>query len=435
MAALPVGQHFSVTNFPAGPTRYVTVNFRRVEIFAPGAVIHVISADGQHDLPQTKLVFLRGYSADGRSRVAMSLNPDGSFHSGSGEGQDGAFTLQSDSATDAESPLLARSLESTLPSPDAFVSRCGNEQIELRASGSAQGADLASKLHRAVSYAGAAPQATQGYNTAIIAIDTDSLFMSRLFSNNTTNATNWIAGMFNSMNTMYEADLNVQLLIGDTTLRTSSVGDPYAGFSGSGVGTADLNVFGSYWRTNKAAVPRSFAALLSGAISSTPNSCSAAGIAWLDLYCQKGFVSDNNTYGSYSVNKVCTSINIDPNGTFNARLVGHEIGHNFGANHTHCTDVGSGNAPVATNTIDACYNGEGATHTTNGDCYDGATSCPTGGAGTIMSYCNISGCGTQNLMKFHSTHINDVLLPEIAAHTPSCLASGNDIIFQNGFEP
>lgn len=434
MAALPVGQHLSVTNFPAGPTRYVTVNFRRVEIFAPGAVIHVIGADGQHDLPQTKLVFLRGYSADGSSRVAMSLNADGSFHSGSGEGQDGAFALHADPASGNASLLVARSLESTLPSADAFVSSCGNEQIELRASGSAQGADLAGKLHRAISYAGAAPQATQGYNTAIIAIDTDSLFMSRLFSNNTTNATNWIAGMFNSMNTMYEADLNVQLLIGDTTLRTSSVGDPYAGFGGSGVGTADLNVFGSYWRTNKAAVPRSFAALLSGAISSTPNSCSAAGIAWLDLYCQKGFVSDNNTYGSYSVNKVCTSINIDPNGTFNARLVGHEIGHNFGANHTHCTDVGSGNAPVATNTIDACYNGEGATHTTNGDCYDGATSCPTGGAGTIMSYCNISGCGTQNLMKFHSTHINDVLLPEIAAHTPSCLASGNDIIFQNGFQ-
>jgi len=51
-----------------------------------------------------------------------------------------------------------------------------------------------------------------------------------------------------------------------------------------------------------------------------------------------------------------------------------------------------------------------------------------------MSYCNISGCGAQNQLHFHSTHINQVLLPDIASHTPSCLGAAlPDEIFKNGF--
>lgn len=51
-----------------------------------------------------------------------------------------------------------------------------------------------------------------------------------------------------------------------------------------------------------------------------------------------------------------------------------------------------------------------------------------------MSYCNMGVCGAvQNLLQFHPTQINDVLLPEIAANTPSCLKL--DDIFKNGFEP
>jgi hypothetical protein len=320
-----------------------------------------------------------------------------------------------------------------LPTPQAFQASCGNEQLSINAP--AVTPDLGTQLHLAVGGKGRAAQATQGYTQATIAIDTDSLFMSRLFSNNVTSATNWIASMFNTMNIMYETDLNVQLLIGTTFLRTVSSTDPYTGLGqNTPSNTADLNLFGGYWRNNESSVPRSFAALLSGAISSTSNSCSAAGIAWVDQYCQKGYGSGGTTYGSYSVNKVCTSINIDPNGAFNARIVGHELGHNFGADHTHCTNINNGSSPASTNTIDQCYNQESG----NG-CYAGATSCPASGpgapAGTIMSYCNIKGCGSgQNVLQFHPTQIDDVLLPRIAANTPGCLV-GNDTIFRNGFEP
>ena len=48
-----------------------------------------------------------------------------------------------------------------------------------------------------------------------------------------------------------------------------------------------------------------------------------------------------------------------------------------------------------------------------------------------MSYCNISGCGTDNLLQFNGTQISATLAPNITAQTPACLLT--DQIFGNGF--
>jgi len=422
LSALDVGASEQMDAFPVGPTAATAMRFRRVQIYSADAHIYLIGADGKHELPRSTRVFLRGRSTDGSARVAMSLEADGSFVEGSGEGAEGAFALQARPDASGAQIISARTLESTLPAPGAFEFTCGNDKVNLDLH---PDTDLATQLqlatHPATAPLASAPS-TLRYAT--IAIDTDSLFMSRLFSNNATTAVNWIASMFNSMNTMYETDLQVQLLVGTTFLRTSAASDPYTGLGQDvAANSADLNLFGNYWQTNEAGVPRSFAALLSGAISSSGGSCSAAGIAWLNEYCQKSAV------GSYSVTKVCTSLAIDSNGVFDSRIVGHEIGHNFGAAHTHCTNATTGASNTGTNTIDACYNGEAGS-----GCYAGATSCPGGAgmSGTIMSYCNFgSGCGTQNQLHFHSTHINQVLLPKISANTPSCLKT--DQIFKDGY--
>jgi len=447
LSALTHGNTLALDRFPNGPTGTAPMRFERVEIYAKDAHLYVLGANGsKQEIPRSDKIFLRGRAADGSAtRIAMTLNPDGTFANGNGHGPEGAFALEAKVDAVGTHTFSARPLESTLPTPDAFQMVCGNEKVDLGLHPIQAANDLSTQLRLATSTpspgadtaSGAsvaapnAPAATQAaYRGAVIAIDTDSEFMSRLFSNNTTSATTWIASMFNTMNTMYETDLQVQLLIGTTFLRTSAASDPYTGLGqNTSSSQADLDLFGSYWKNNEGSVPRQFAILLSGAIASS-GGCSAAGIAWINQYCQKGFASGSDTVGSYSVNKVCTNIGIDPNGTFDARIVGHEIGHNFGASHTHCTNTSTGAAPTGTNTIDQCYNGESGS-----GCYSGPTSCPSGqSSGTIMSYCNISGCsGSQNQLHFHPTQINSVLLPKITANTPSCLMATSDEIFLGNF--
>jgi hypothetical protein len=431
LAALPSGHFLVITGFPAGPNRSATIRFERVEIYAPGTHLYAIGAAGRQEVPRSNLIFLRGYSDDGNARVALSLNPDGSFDSGSGEGPDGSFVLGASVTASGAVGLAAKSLEAATPAGAKLSFTCGNEFENLDAR-------ALNKLlqHPAASSITATTAASHALRIATVAVDTDSAFMSNLFSNNTTNATNWIAKMFNAMNTMYERDLLVNLRQGTTFYRTNAATDPYASGGAHPVtdfpadGT-DLANFGDNWAANETGVSRTFATLLSGK-GPCPSGCSASGIAWVGSYCQTA-----SSGGSYSVVMLFSNLSFDPNGAIAARLDGHELGHNFGANHTHCTDITTGASRVATNTIDQCYNGESGS-----GCYAGATSCPASGpgapAGTIMSYCNIKGCGSggQNVLQFHPTQINDVLLPDIASTVsgqPGCLNTSDDI-FYDGFE-
>ncbi|MDE2085037.1 MAG: hypothetical protein KGI64_09270 [Xanthomonadaceae bacterium] len=428
LAALPPAHALIVTGFPAGPSHSATVRFERAEIYAPGAHLYVIGANDKQEVPRSNLIFLRGYSDDGSVRVALSLNPDGSFNSGSGDGPDGSFVLGAAVTASGAVGLAAKSLESAIPAGTKLNFTCGNEFENLDARG-------LNKLlqHPATSNIAATATASHTLRIATVAVDTDSAFMSNLFNNNATSAGNWIAKMFNTMNTMYERDLLVNLLQGNTIYRTVPASDPYAS-SGAFPVTAfpadstDLSNFGSYWAANETGVTRSFATLLSGKGQCNGSSCSASGIAWIDSYCRTA-----SNGGSYSLVMLFPNLSFDPNATIAARLDGHELGHNFGAYHTHCTNASNGAAPTGTNTIDQCVSGEVDGSTA---CYSGPTSCPTSGpgapAGTIMSYCNTIGCGGgQNVLQFYPSQAT-VLSGYVAAQS-SCLNETDDI-FYDGFE-
>jgi hypothetical protein len=81
---------------------------------------------------------------------------------------------------------------------------------------------------------------------AVVAIDTDTTFMSKRFSGNTAQATAWIADLFAQENVMYKRDLDVHLQQGATFLRIAS--DPFAKADTSAT-SAQLNEVGSYWQT------------------------------------------------------------------------------------------------------------------------------------------------------------------------------------------
>lgn len=428
LVTLPPGHSLIVTGFPAGPSHSATVRFKRVQIYAPGARLYVIGAAGKQEVARSDLIFLRGYSDDGSVRVALSLNPDGSFDSGSGDGPDGSFVLGGAVTASGAVGLAAKSLEAAAPAGTKLNFTCGNEFENLDARG------LNKLLQRpAASGIAATTAASHALRIATVAVDTDTAFMSNLFSNNTTNATNWIAKTFNAMNTMYERDLMVNLKQGTTIFRTNAATDPYASGGAFPVtafpaDSTDLNNFGSNWAANETGVKRSFATLLSGKGQCSGSSCSASGIAWIDSYCQTA-----SNGGSYSLVMLFPNLSFDPNGTIAARLDGHELGHNFGAFHTHCTNASTGAAPTGSNTIDHCVSGEVDGTTA---CYSGPTSCPASGpgapAGTIMSYCNTIGCGGgQNVLQFYPSQAS-VLSGYVAAES-ACLNETDDI-FYDGFE-
>ncbi len=406
-AASPVGARLDIAEFPSGPAATTRVAFERIEVYAPGARIIEITPDGERDLPRSTRVHLYGEGADG-SRIVLSFDPElRESPSGSGSGPSGGFVLRGERVAQGWQ-LRALTPEDALPRGVKLDFGDGIDSI-THPDGEPGPFD-----HLATPPSTAA--ASTPARLATVAVDTDTQFVANRFSGNTTQATAWIADLFAEMNVIYRRDLNVILVQGTTILRTGS--DPYSQ-TGSPASGAHLNEFGNYWAANYGSVSRSFAMLLSG-VSPSPNS--ASGIAWVNSYCRT-----QGSGGSYSVNQIFTGSNIPV--ASSAFIVAHELGHNFGASHTHCSSASNGTAPVASGTIDQCYSGEGG-------CFSGTTSCPSSGPGaprgTLMSYCHIgsNNCG-QNVLQFHPTHVTQ-LLARVAANTPTCLRT--ETIFTTGFQ-
>jgi hypothetical protein len=405
LEGLAVGASLTIDRFPDGFGGQSSLRFERVEIYAPDARIVVVDENGEHEIARSKRVELIGSNASGDVRASLAFDPGFENVNGVGTSSSGTYVI---GGTRSASGMTLRAAPSTMTLPAGVVPKIVPSDDALP-SGRAMPDALTLSMTQAPDGA---------LRGAVVAVDTDNELMSERFNNNPTAATSWIADLFTTMNVMYQRDVNVMLLQGTTFLRTTA--DPYVQNNTPADG-ADLSEFGTYWQVHYGNVPRSFAMLLSG---KSPNGNQASGIAWVNAYCETQSQS-----GSYSVNQVFTNAGI--NVSFSALIVAHELGHNFGAYHTHCTNITNGNAPTGTNTIDKCWNESG--------CYSGATSCPTSGpgapAGTVMSYCNQLDCGPtgQNVLIFHPTQIN-VLNALIAQNTPSCLSATTDIIFKNGFD-
>ncbi|MFO1506544.1 MAG: M12 family metallo-peptidase [Lysobacterales bacterium] len=399
------GTRLVVSGFPDGADGSVAVTLRRFDVYAPDGWLVAVSESDNRPVPRSSRHHLLGASADGRVRLSLSFDPDGGRITGSGEGPAGPFVL---AATPQGSIVRVAAVPPATGLPQGVVPIIDSAN------------DSIPSPQARVQWASAGGKVPTGGNpplaTATIAIDTDVELLSLRFGNDTTAAADWIADLFAAMNVMYQRDLGVALVEGATVLRVGT--DPYDA-ADTPADQTDLDEFGSYWQAHYGAVPRVFAALLSGK-SQSPNS--ASGIAWIDAYCATA-----SQGGGYSVNQVFTNPSIPL--SYSAEIVAHELGHNFGAWHTHCTNATTGFAPTSTNTIDQCYSGESS-------CYSGPTSCPASGpghpAGTVMSYCNMIGCGGgENVLSFHPAQIGP-LTQLIAAATPGCI--DGEEIFGNGFD-
>jgi Metallo-peptidase family M12/IPT/TIG domain len=420
------GERVRIAGWPVAPGARRDVLITRHEIYAPGARVLRVDAAGTHELPRSRLVFFWGSLAgDPTSGIYVAVDP--------AAGTIESMTRTADGGQHQLRPLVPGKPDlHLLATPEAFLAgqgarpkpewRCGEDQLAegspaiqefAAAHGSPPGAlsprsprlslpappEPAAPLPAAPEISGPIT-ASAGFNLATVAVDTDHELMSLKFSDNTTAATNYIASLFAQINVMYERDLQVQLLVGTTILRTASVADPYTQQpnTGGAASSAELTEFSSYWAANEGAVTRTVATMLSG---KSPSTNLASGVAWVSGLC-------DHSYG-YNFTQVFL---IDYQAG-DALVVGHEIGHNFGSVHTHCYSP----------PIDQCWN-------TEPGCYSGPTSCPApttinGVAnvyGTIMGYCHLlGGCSTE--MVFHPRTVA-VIDPNISAALGVCMSPG-----------
>jgi hypothetical protein len=415
LLALVPGQSTVLSNVPVGFEQIRDIELWRFQPYADDAKIFLDTPEGMRELPRSTRLYYLGRSLAGNARIALSTDANGN------DLQAQVFTPSADFELRwlGDQWQLTDS-KATIPSGKELSFQCGNTpQASLAKSlvKPTQLIDTAPALD-ALSNALAppTPKATLATRTATVAFDVDSNAITKKFGGSNATATSYLTTLITAMNASYDAPLNVQLLLGTTIIRTVG-NDPYSGTTST---NTQLDLLGARWRDNHADVSRAFVMLISGVQS---NGCSASGLAWVDAYCQTGTPGTSNVYGSYSANQLfhtaCANVAISND----VRITAHELGHNFGASHTHCTAIGGGAF------IDNCDNSEAPF-----GCYSGAQSCPASG-GTLMSYCHLLGGCTASLL-FHPTHIA-LLSPKVtAAFNANCIkpVASSDSIFQNGFE-
>ena len=443
LQSLRVGERLAIPKIALGEKSVSDVVLRRIEVYAPDAVIYVATANGLREVPRNDWVHFVSEGV-GDQRLGLSIAPGGRDAIGTLMAADGkTYALSAHSDKSGLSLVAIDSAAKAGGSKRPF-SCTATPEIDP-----ASWPAFSSELRSSAATEKAASR------SAVIAVDTDNEVFASRFAESTSTATTYLAGLFVGMNLIYERDLDLTLMQGTTILRPSSQPDPYTSAIGSDIGD-QLDEFGENWVANHAGVSRAFAMQISGKqFDANPVSgpWGSEGLAWnlnspAINYCTSTNLSGGTscadglcTAGHYSVSRIFKPTFFTP--ADDLLVVAHELGHNFGLSHTHCTDSSTGAANTATNTIDQCYSSDAPA-----GCYAGPTSCPVATTvnglanveGTLMSYCHFGQAGPDcDSSPVFADRNRSTLSPKVQNNlTLGCFSAstggGNDPIFQNGFE-
>ncbi len=376
----PIGDSIRLDDWPVSPGVRRPVILSRFDVYAPDARIVRIVNGREVELPRSPLAFFKGATSDGgaAAKIVAWVDPVTGIRGGMALGELGVIEMEPEPLSSPRLRVLSAASRFREGDPARPTWTCAGDDHDRVPipdppdDGRGGSADLSAAA------AGLLPLASIPTRTAVIAFETDAEYVNLRHGGSTSNVISYIAQLVAGLTVIYERDTGsvvdqgVRILQGYSILRASEAEDPYADTTGSADGTK-LDELTSYWETNypRTVVKRSLVALLSGRQGS---SSSASGIAWVGGLC--------NGVG-YSVNQLFTS-NF---GVSNDLVIlAHEVGHNFGARHTH-------NCIYGTPPIDTCQPAEGGC-SPQGVCPAAATYNGVPNVrGTLMSYCHItSGC-------------------------------------------
>jgi IPT/TIG domain/Metallo-peptidase family M12 len=438
LVAVPLEGSVRIEDWPVAPGARRTVVVAHHDIYAPDAKIVAIDGGREVEVPRSRQVFFWGSIEDEPgSTVMIALDPEQRTLSGFVTSMDGSFDLLPPSPDRPASHAIGAASAFRPAGPGGGTFTCGQGDLPAR------GLDRA--LANDATHLGAEPQLISSLHTAVLAVDTDNEAMAIKFANANPStsialATNWIAQAIAGMSAVYERDLYIRFYQGYTILRLPATPDPYVQNAGGGADGAKLDEFSTYWSTNYGGIKRTVTMMISGKEPALPpgQGMSFSGIAWVP-----GLCSLAHGYSFNQVFRTGTSA-----GSYDVQLLGHEVGHNFGSQHTHCTDT---SAAAGTQPIDNCYPICAPGQTTGCDTCFGAPAwspnvsptCPAafsitpannggvaldGVRGTLMSYCHLGACAdpppnpVTNV--FHPLTVN-VIAPRIDA----AISGANACIF------
>jgi len=354
-----------VVAFPLAPGLTVDLDLEAFDVLTPGARVVAVDADGEHQLLRPTFQAFRGtVRGDPASRVVLSLFEGrlaGSIRTAGREFVVGARQQSQDGSS-------SLAVWSAVDDPD----RPDGPPCDGDVRPPARTAEF-SPPPPVPQTAGAIDSST--LLEAWVAIDATYEWYTHFSS--LAAAQGYILNLMAQVSTIYEDEVGVVLEVPYLRVFTTA-NDPYAGGTNT---SALLSELRSEWNANQTGIDRTVAHLFS------TRSSGGAGIAYVDVLCNhSGWPGNSYDYGVSTL-----SAN---GGSWEKRLVAHELGHNFSSPHTHCY------VPE----IDRCANQSG--------CYSGTVNQTVG---TIMSYCSTA------TAVFHP-RVEGRIRPAAEAAYPACIS-------------